>query len=101
MPLNWNRPNYANALALDWESQFHRNYPRLRSFLTVHLGASAIGHTSPAAPTVGPVTLDWRDVSGTLHRDDFGIIVFAIGFAAALALGAYLAWSIVRSGRSA
>lgn len=80
MPLNWNRPNYANALALDWESQFHRNYPRLRSFLTVHLGASAIGHTSPAAPTVGPVTLDWRDVSGTLHRDDFGIIVFAIGF---------------------
>jgi hypothetical protein len=80
MPLTWRQPDYANALALDWENQFHMHYPRLRAFLTVHLYATALGHTSPAAGTIGPVVLDWRDVHGTMHHDPFGIVIIAMGF---------------------
>lgn len=77
MPLTWEKPDYANALATEWRAQFNRKYSRLSTFLTVKL--SSVADTPPKAVSPDLVRVEWSDDTGK-NRKDFGMVVLAMGF---------------------
>lgn len=78
MPLAWARPDFAHALALDWQAQFALKLPRLRAFLTPMYPVEVTGYSTTAAP--GSVRLHWQDQTGAAVHRDFGMVILALGF---------------------